>query len=265
MIARGLIVLAGAVVVPLAALAEDPTFIVTRGTQMFRITGDTVETFVLDDWLHSLEITSDGRFIGTSGTPGNEVAGYELVDAMGLSPALVQTGTVPAGVPTLSNIKGTIYGLRREGDDALLVTYDDVTWAETVVGNLGPGFGSAGGSAYDPISDTFYVTTHIPDTLYVIDYVGATIVGSIALGMDIGFHGGQWFGGQFWSVVHDVASDELVLGTFDVTSGEFTPVKVVLEDASLVPGTVSLAVVPAPAGAVALMALGVLAAGRRRR
>lgn len=249
---------AAAMLALLAGGASSQTFIITKGTNLYRATDMGVEQFTLDDSLHSLTIDDSGRFIGGSGTLDASIELYELTDPFG-TPGLTQIATTTERVPTLTNINGTLYGVQGITN---LFRFDNA-FNEEFLGDLGIPNG-VGASAYDPATDSYYLTNHNNETLYTVDYVNATVSGSTGINFDFEFHGGEWFGGQFWMAVTDLSRGQLILGTLDVGTGEFTFDRVIADGFGALDGTVSLAVIPAPAG-LGVLALGGLAASRRRR
>lgn len=259
--------LAAAVVGSIGASAvAGPTFIVTKGTTMFRADDNGTEIFTLSDSLHSLTIDKNGAYIGGTGTPDGNYELYELTGPYTKSPALAQVGTTMQRAPTLANINGTLYGFMVDPGDLdadLLFSLDD-GFNTNLIGNLGVGNG-IGGSAYDPVNDKYYVADHIANVIYDVDYTNATINNTINVPLDFEFHGGEWYEGQFWTALVDLDANNLVVGTFDLDNGTFSEQFIVFEGVSELEGTVSFVVVPAP-GAVGLLGLG-LAAGviRRRR
>ncbi len=259
-------ILLGSLMLAVAAPAfAGDTFIVTRGDQMYRYNGMTVDQFTLNDTLHSLSSTDMG-IIGVSnlqsnvGNPPPEFETWRLDNALG-TPTLTQIGTmVDQRFTTVTQVGETLYGLG-EGN---IYTVDSAS-SYTLVTAMDPGE-AIGGSGWDSATSTFYVTGPNSNSFFSLDLAtGArTLIGS--LGFDFRNQGGEWWNGQYWAALEDVTNDRLVLGTVDTTTGLFS-LEVVLQDGLGSLGsdqTMGLAIIPSPSS-LALLGLGGLAATRRRR
>lgn len=244
-----------------AAVAQ-PTFLAVKGNQLFRVDSNGVSQFTLSDEMHSLSTISGNKIVGISSTStGGFTEAYELTGALGPTPTLTLVNSaLTQRYPTISDINGTVYGTR---DVDNLVTLDNLLSETSVIGQLGLPQG-IGGSGYDPVSDTLYLTDFATDSFYKVNYTNATatLVGS--LGLDFTNQGGEFFNGRYWAALEDKDNDRFVLGTVNVNTGAFTPEVTLFSGLANLPGTVGLAVIPTP-GATVVLGLGVLAAFRRRR
>lgn len=247
------------------AFAGD-TFFVMRGDQLYRYDGNSTSQFTMNDTVHSLSATSNG-IIGVSNLqinpgdpPPRNYEVWRLDHGLSAAPVLTQVGnSIDQRYTTLTEINGTLYGLG-EGE---IYTLDNA-FNRTFVANLTPGE-AIGGSGYDSVSGNLYVTGPTTDSFFIQNLDGTrSLVG--ALGFDFRNQGGEWWNGQYWAALEDVANDRLILGTISTLDGSFT-LETVLQQGLGDLGsnqTVGLAVIPSPSS-VALLGLGGLVATRRRR
>lgn len=238
--------------------ANAQTFFVSKGTTLYRATDGGIDQFTLSDELHSLTRDDSGRFVGGSSVVDGRFELYELTDPFG-TPTLSEIATTSGRVPTLANISGTLHGVQGVTN---LFRFDGA-FNETFLGNLGIANG-VGGSGYDPVTDKYYLLNHEDDTLYTVDYVNALVTDSRSINLDFEFHGAEWFGGQLWAAVTELTLGQLILGTIDPSTGDFTLDRVIADGFGPNSGTVSLAIIPAPA-TLSLVALAGLGVTRRRR
>ncbi len=242
------------------------TFLIARADQLYRYDGNTVETFTLTDTFHSLSLTQHG-IIGVSnlqenvGSPPPDFEIWRLDDATG-NPFLTRIGTfTDHRFPTLTQVNDTLYGI---GEGEIYTVAPD--FSLTFVANVDPSH-AIGGSGYDAATDTFYVAGSHANALFTMDLSNGNLT---QIGAGIGFdyrnEGGEFWRGQYWAALEDVANDRLVLGTIDTTTGLFSLEVVLLNGLGDLGSdqTVGLAIIPAPAS-LALFGLGGLAAARRRR
>ena len=91
-----------------------------------------------------------------------------------------QAGAAPTGI---------LYGL---DSSRTLFTIDIATGAKTPIGAVSAEAGTTGGLAYDPASNTVYLTSTNNDALYTLNLStgAATLVGSY--GLDVVMHGLEW-------------------------------------------------------------------------
>jgi hypothetical protein len=245
--------------------SADDTFVVVRGDQMYRYSNGNVVQTTMTDTFHSLSSTKLG-IIGVSNLQenvGNPPPDFEVwrVDDVTNTPSLTRIGTfTDIRFPTITQVGNTMWGI---GEGMIYTIGNDLSLNH--VSTLAGGE-SIGGSAYDAISDTFYVSSQTTDRAFSLDLVTGVLTEVGSLGIDVRNQGGEWWRGQYWAAFEDVTNDRLVLGTIDTTSGLFT-MEVVLQQGlgDLVSNqTVGLAIIPSPSG-IALLSLGALAAVRRRR
>ncbi|GAB4386169.1 MAG: hypothetical protein Kow0022_14420 [Phycisphaerales bacterium] len=247
------------------ASAND-TFLVTRGDTLYRYDGNTVQTFTLTDTFHSLSSTSMG-IIGVSnlqenvGNPPPDFEIWRLDDPTG-TPFLTRIGTfTDQRFPTLTQVGNTLYGI---GESDIFTVNNSFNLS--FVASVNPGE-AIGGSGYDSVTNTFYVTGQTSDALFTLD-LGTGAISQIGSGVGFDFRnqGGEWWRGQYWAALEDVTNDRLVLGTIDTATGLFS-LEAVLQTGlgNLTANqTVGLAIIPSPSS-LALLGLGGLAATRRRR
>lgn len=258
-----LAVAAGAAI-SLCAAANGQIFLAVKGDQLFRTDGVSVERFTLGDSLHSLSRLSDGRIVGISNTLDQTtqmLEVHELLNPLGIAPSLNQIAKVPERYPTLSDVRGRIFATRTID---VLAELSPATFAElNVVGNMGTPQG-IGGSGYDRVNDKLYFTNFATGSFYEVDYTNANAQVIGPLGLNFENQGGEFFGGKYYTALEDIDGDRFVLGQVNTATGAFTPILVLHNGLSTLPGTVGLAVIPGP-GALAVFGLGLLVAARRRR
>ena len=129
---------------------------------------------------------------------------------------------------------------------------------------IGAGISGVGGSAYDALTDSFYIIAR-NDNLYRIDGYDtsdptAVLVGDT--GADVYNQGMEFVDGVLYAAIQNQAADTLSIGTIDTGTGLFTSLTDIGIDAS---GPTSLAVLVPTPGTVAIAGLAGLAATRRRR
>lgn len=244
--------------------AAQPTFFVFQNEIAHRFTlNGQIETFQLSDRLMGSALAPDGVIRGTSALEdANGWNAYAVDDPFGTPSLSVISDTNSGPYAFVTYVGDTAYSTNSAGE---LLIMDPLTLAEqSVVGNMGVG-GLNVGAGYDPATDTFYMINKDTDSLYTVDYTNATatLVGN--LGFDWFNAGAEFFDGTLYAAVQDLASGNLILGEVDTGTGAFTALRTVAQfDPNGNPMQVSLAIVPAPAG-LALLGLGGLVAGRRRR
>lgn len=261
-------VLGAAIIAAAGSLATaGDTFVVTRGDQLYRYNAstNTIDQFTMSDTFHSLSSTKLG-IIGVSNLQenvGNPPPDFEVwrLDDVASTPSLTRIGTfTDQRFPSLTQVGNTIYGL----GEGMIYTIDN-NLNSTFVTNIQPGE-AIGGSAYDAVSDTFYVSSQTTDQIFTLNLVDGSLNAIGSLGIDVRNQGGEWWRGQYWAAFEDLTNDRLVLGTIDTGTGLFT-MQVVLQDGLGVlesNQTMGLAIIPSPSG-IALLGLGGIAAIRRRR
>ncbi len=111
-----------------------------------------------------------------------------LAPRLALYAALLTTLTLPTAHAGVA-LPGTLYAV----DSARVIyTIDPATGVKTPIGNVSPNAGTTAGLAYDPTSNTVYLTSTNNDSLYTLDLAtgAATLVGSY--GVDVFMHGLEW-------------------------------------------------------------------------
>lgn len=205
--------------------------------------------------LGSVIAVSDNPVGGTQGV-------YRIDNPFSGTPTLVAIGTADQPVSDLAVGDGRLFGVSATGPGGFLkiVEFDaDFNTIAEFVTDITHADRGAGGLAYDQDSDTFYLTDPDSDLLWSYQIGGSGVkLGQTSFDFnnnDLALHRN----GTLYGSVQDDANGRFLFGTFSTIDGSFTPIDSV--GSSL--GSVGLAI-PAP-GAAGLLALGSLAAIRRRR
>ena len=249
-----------------AAAAAEPTFFVFQAETLHRFTlGGSIDTFVQDDRVMGMDVDPNGVLRGTSAQRRNSQSGWEaysINDPFG-SPSLNLLQFDNDGPYAFVEYVGnTCYSTNSDGE--LLILDSTSLLKQSVVGNMGIG-GNNVGAGYDRATDTFYMINKDTNSLYTVDYTNATadLVGD--MGFDWFNAGADFWGGKLYATVQDLSRGELILGTINTSTAEFTPLRTVATfDPGGDPVQVSLAITPAPT-ALALLGIAALGASRRRR
>ncbi|MCA9298324.1 MAG: hypothetical protein KDA28_04620 [Phycisphaerales bacterium] len=240
----------------LAASAQ-PTFLVFVGETLYRFgEAGPIDSFSMGHQIMGLGADENGVIRGTEGQTPNR-ASWRLDDPEG-TPTLTQLSTnIPGPRASISYVNGTPYTITNIDH---LVQLDPSNLEDVAdLGAMGTPQGF-GGSGYD--GQTLYASNGSDDMLYSIDIgsVSATPIGSF--GVDFRNSGMEYFNGTMYAVVEDPNALEYWVGSVDLGTGAFTPIRMVTgyDGTEMLS---SIVVIPAPAG-LAVLGLGALAARRRR-
>lgn len=237
---RLMLVFAGAALATTDSLAQDPTLLVTHGRSLFRIHGATIEEFDLGVAIVAMATVEPGSSVLGCRT-GDVVAFREghdgvfrLDNAQSGTPALTNIGTLTPDWPGHSDavVRGeVIYTIAGR----LFAAWDSSTFAR--IGepiDLRPtGNPDSGGLAYDGAA-SWYITNsngnhlvHLNDPPAPEDW---TSVDSGGIGMGFSNSDLAWHDGTLWGALQRQTAEGtyyVVLGTFDLTDGQFAIVHTV--------------------------------------
>ena len=190
---------------------------------------------------------------------------YRVDNAFAGTPALVSIGTIDLdyAVSDIAFANGRIFGARNNGVAGTIIIHEFdtnfglVNTYDTGIALIDRG---AGGLAYDPANDLFYLTDPDSDKLWSYTLGGsANLIGD--LGFDMGNNDLAMFNGTLYAAIAELGRNTYNIGTFDTSDASFFNLVSV---GAYGGGAIGAVVVPA-APTVGLLGLAGLLAGRRRR
>lgn len=249
--------------------AAEPVFLATNGTTLYRTTmAGIVQTFDLGTPITSMAKAPDGTVWAAAPLPGT--AGgrslYILEGAMTSTPYLREVSReMERNYSAMTFMGPKLFAFDARSDIVVRINTD--TYEQTIHGRTGDGNRFAGGAAFDRTTGLTYLGLNSGDFL-VVDLrrpAGTTELGTKTgdFGIDVRLHGFEFHRGVLYAAVHRTTSDRFDLGTIDLQTGAFSYLMTIDENALGI--SVGLTVIPAPAGAGALLAAAGLVALRRRR
>lgn len=246
--------------VPMSALAVDPVFLASQGTNLFRATNGTIETYATSIEMLSMFYDSslDAVLVGTRGVPGN-VPLYQMGNALAGVPTFTQFATLDRFYGTLTRIGSQYYGFS-EGTLYSIDLQDPQNPIETMIGTTG--LTTSGGSAYDPVSGTYYLIARENDGLYSVNWNTAqlTFIGTVQ--DDLGGTGLEWWEGGLYVAAQNFSSGDFEIGRVDTSNAHYSLIHAL--GAPAMPQSTSLAIIPEPASWIAMIIFGHLGLRGRR-
>jgi len=188
---------------------------------------------------------------------------YRVDNAFSGTPALVQLGQTAEAVSDLAFANGRIFGVDNSGPAGTIVlrefdtSFGLISTFDTGIQIVDTG---AGGLAYDPAIDMFYITAPDTDELYRYSLGGsAELIG--AAGVNFGNNDLAFWEGRLYSALADTDRNSYLFGEFDVANGSFSTL---VNVGDYLGGAIGAVVVPGAPTLGLLGAAGLLAARRRR-
>lgn len=258
-----------------AALAQPFDFLSSADATLYRGNdGGLTNTFTASDEIRGMSVlengvsingASFGDVIAVSSPQGandpQEV--YRVDNAFSGTPTLVQIGVTSEPVSDIAFANGRIFGVDNSGPAGTIVlrefdnTFNEINTFDTGINIVDNG---AGGLAYDPANDVFYVTDPDSDNLWSYSLGGsANLIGT--LGVNFGQNDLAMHDGRLFAALGLTDRQLYWVGEFDVSDGSFD---VLVNVGSYTGGSIGAVVVPA-APSLALLGLGCMMAARRRR
>lgn len=188
---------------------------------------------------------------------------YRVDNAFSGTPSLVQIGITSNPVSDIAFANGRIFGVDNSGPAGTIVLrefdtgFNEINTFDTGINIVDRG---AGGLAYDPANDIFYVTDPDSDSLWSYSLGGsASLIGT--LGVNFGQNDLAMYDGKLYAALGLTDRQLYWVGEFDTTDASFD---VLVNVGSYTGGSIGAVVVPA-APSLALLGLGGMMAARRRR
>ncbi len=234
------------------------------------------ETFAGTDEIRGMSILENG--VSLNGANAGDVIAlsspqninenqtvYRVQNAFGGTPSLVSLGSIDLdfAVSDIAFANGRIFGVRNQGTGGTIIIHEfDTNFAllntfDTGIQLINKG---AGGLAYDPSTDLFYVTD--PDSDKLWSYVlggSASLIGDV--GFDFGNNDLAMFNGRLYAGLADLPNNDYRIGEFNLTDGSFASIVTV---GGYLGGAIGTVVVPS-APTLGLLGLAGLLGARRRR
>ncbi|QKK06902.1 MAG: hypothetical protein HND58_01150 [Planctomycetota bacterium] len=208
---------------------------------------------------------SFGDVIAVSSPQGQNDAQevYRVDNAFSGTPSLVQIGVTSEPVSDIAFANGRIFGVDNSGPAGTILVrefdanFNEINTFDTGINIVDRG---AGGLAYDPANDIFYVTDPDSDQLWSYSLGGSsTLLGNA--GFDFGQNDLAMFNGKLYAAIAELGRGTYNIGEFNTTDGSFFNLVTV---GAYPGGSIGAVVIPATP-TLALLGLGGLAAARRRR
>ncbi len=224
--------------------SSDPTFLITNGSTLYRVTNNAVETFQLDQSITAMVTAPDGT-VWAGQTRDTDSDGnaelYILDDPLGTPTLLPQGDFLNPRAVSLAFAGNQLYGLH----STRLYSIDIDQQITTPVGFNGVTGTNGGSLLYDPSTDTLYNAVNTASILYTVDYalingINPTATAITPISVPNGYGGTEVFDGQFYFA--GVTSNQMRLGTIDPQTGEYTQTRVVANVDRQI--AVGLAVIP---------------------
>lgn len=257
------------------ANAQPIQFLSSDNETLYRGTGFGLDaTFTVADEIRGMCIlengvsingASFGDVIAVSSPQGNndpqEV--YRVDNAFSGVPALVEIGVTSNPVSDLAFANGRIFGVDNSGPAGTILlrefdgSFNEINTFDTGIQLVNRG---AGGLAYDPAADLFFVGDPDSDKLWSYVLGGATtLVGDAGFDFennDLAMHDGRLYTG-----LADALNNDYLIGEFSMIDGSYTNILTV---GPYLGGAVGTVVIPAAPTLGVLGVAGLLAARRRR-
>ncbi len=264
----GLTALAGLAVVT-SATANEPVFLATSGTTLYRTTpAGVIDSFNLGTPITSITRDRDGTLWATSPVV-NQHGGrslYVLEDAGTNQPWLREVSSnMERNYSAMTFMGPRLFAF--DADSDAVIRINTTTFEQEIFGRTGSGNIAAGGAAYDRSTRTTYLGLNL-DTFLHVDLrlpKGSTEMGQHMgdFGIDAALHGFELFQGVLYAAIQRGDNGALDIGTVDLETGAFSPIRTLDPSAGGI--AVGLVVIPAPAGSLALLGAAGLLLTRRRR
>ena len=241
----------------------DMTYLVGIERTMYRVSeSGATETFGFTDIGSIYSMCSHpvtGEVLATTKTPTGCIV-HSVENAFSGTPELTQLTSLTRNYGSLSWIGNTLIGLS-SGQYYELNLSDLANPQETLLGDGGL-TDAIGGSAYDQLSDTFYVASIDYDNLYTVDMqtYSPSLVG--AFGPDMGNLGMESYDGSLYMATLNLDNNAVELGSVNPEDGVYSTMFTLIPNTSAI-NSAAITVIPEPASAL-LLVCGLLIAGRRR-
>ena len=217
-----------------AAIAQPIDFLTNDNETLYRGTDSgTTATFTINDELRGMSILENGVSINganfgdviaisSPSGQGDAQEVYRIDNAFSGTPALVQIGTTDDAVSDIAFANGRIFGVRNTGQGGFikLVEFDtSFNTINTFVTDIQVINRGAGGLAYDPANDLFYLTDPDSDNLwsYGLGDTNATLIGQTSF--DFGNNDLAMFNGTLYAGLADLDNNDYRLGAFNLADG----------------------------------------------
>lgn len=252
--------------------ADGVQFLASDGSRLYR--GDlngNVDPFVtLSAPIQSLTRVPEGYSVaGATGgdiiaTAVDPVGGawkvYRLDDPFGAA-TLTQIGSTTFGVGSMAFSPGGLFAVNDSSSPIKVSRLDTATFGIAQTYSTGVAVSGSGGLAYAPGGSSFFLTDYTNNRL--LSWVpgnNATVIGSTGIGFTN--NGLEYLNGVLYGAIRpDSPSTQLRVGTFDTSTGLFTPKTTITGINGSGTGFVTI---PAPGSGFLLGIAGVACARRRR-
>lgn len=264
-----------AALAPSVATAQPFQFLSSADATLYRGTDSSLDnTFAGSDEIRGMSIlengvningASFGDVIAISSPQGQNDAQevYRVDNAFAGTPTLVEIGVTSEPVSDIAFANGRIFGVDNSGPAGTILvrefdnTFNEINTFDTGINIVDRG---AGGLAYDPANDLFYVTDPDSDQLWSYQLGGsATLLGNA--GLDFGQNDLAFHNGRLYAAIAALDRNTYHIGEFNTADGSFFNILTV---GAYPGGAIGAVVVPATP-TLALLGFGGMLAVRRRR
>lgn len=247
-----------------SSLMADVTIFASSGSDLFRITGGTIEQFDLGIGIGAMDFDDSG-ILWAAG----EGQLLNIADPFGTPSTVHISNITPAG--SLNWVGQTLYATESDGGtlERLLTTLDPITGVSTPVGATGKTNARIGGIAADEAAGIMYAFDGFANLL-TLDWLlqngpdpEATVIGS--LGLPIGGGGGLDFFEPTGTLYGGIALGGNPLGIFTIDTDTGLATEIVnLDSYSPTTNPFSIAVIPEPGTLIMFAAMGAFVLKRKR-
>jgi hypothetical protein len=222
------IVVAVVIVFGVSAIPADAgnVYLTSSEETLYRVTeGGGMESFTFDRSIRAMHRdTATGNVWMLADWPANKSGESRLRllhNPFSGTPSWTEYAVLNRQYGSLTQAEGNWYALS-EGALYGLDISDPNNPIETYIGSTG--HSGTGGSGYDPVTQTMYLTANhqgVP-ALYTMDLetAGTTYIGD--LGVNDTNYGAEWIGGQLYVALQNLSSGDLEIGTTDTSTGLYS-------------------------------------------
>lgn len=254
-----------------AASADVVQFLASDGNRLYRgdLSGNVQPFVTLTAEIQSLTRVPEGFSVAGANagdiiaTAVNATGGtykvYRVDDAFG-TPSLVEIGASSFGIGSLAFSPDGLFAVHTSQNPVSVRRIDTASFATLQTYTTGIAVGGSGGIAYNPVSNSFFITNATAHTLMNWAPGGnATAIGPVGFGFSN--NGVEYLNNTLYGALRlDSPTTQMRVGTFDVTTGAFTGTTLIT---GILGNGTGFVTIPAP-GAMALGLFGLVATRRRR-